>query len=284
MHDPLLSGREMQRRDIPRLAIAVSILGFSHSLAGAHTGERLGFLILHGKNPGGPYLPNFKNLIDNIQRENWLFMLPDMPWSRGRYLEGDWDQAMQEIANHVNTLKGQGATKIILIGHSMGCPAAMSYVARGGDASALALLAPGHSPHGYYTWPVAKAVRESIDEARALVASGQGEEGTYRFYDLNQGQRLSVVTTAKNYLSYFDPQSDAEMGRTASKIPTSIPVLTVIGEKDPLFKSLKNYYVKKLPPHPLSDYIEVAGGHMETPNIAADKLIAWVQKVAASLE
>lgn len=273
----------MKRRDITRLAFAAAGLStLHHSLAYAQTGERLGFLLLHGKNPGGPNSPDFNNLVAAIRRENALAMLPDMPWSRNRYLAGNWDQAMQEIAGHVNTLKDKGATRIFLVGHSMGCPAAMGYVARGGVVSGLALLAPGHVPQGYYAWPVAKQVHDSIDEARALVAAGKGDEGTHRFNDFNQGRSLIVIATAKNYLSYFDPESDAEMGRTASRIPASVPVLTVIGEKDPLFKLLKDYYVKKLPANPLSNYLEVSGGHVETPNIAADQVIAWAKQVVAT--
>ena len=272
----------MKRRDITRLAFAAALSPLAPGLAWAQTGERLGFLLLHGKNPGGPDTPDFNKLVAAIQRENWLVMVPNMPWSRGRYLAGNWDQAMQEIADHVKTLKDKGATQIILVGHSMGCPAAMSYVARGGIVSGLALLAPGHAPQGYYTWPLGKRVHESIDEARALVASGKGEEGTHRFNDLNQGRSMIVVATAKNYLSFFDPESDAEMGRTAPRIPASVPVLSVIGEKDPLFKLVKDYYVNKLPANPLSEYLEVAGGHVVTPNVAADQVIAWVKKVVVS--
>ena len=139
---------------------------------------------------------------------------------------------MSEIENHVNALKNKGANKIVLIGHSMGVPAAMSYAARGGKVDGLVLLAPGHIPKGYYTYPRLKAVRDSIDDARARVASGKGSE-TARFIDINQGREQTIVTTAQNYLSYFDPDSDADMGNTAARIPAPIPVLKVIGKNAP---------------------------------------------------
>lgn len=272
----------MKRRDIARLAGAAALSPLVQGLAWAQTGERLGFLLLHGKNPGGPDTPAYNGLVAAIHRENWLEMVPDMPWSRRRYLAGHWDQAMQEIAGHVQSLRDKGATKIVLVGHSMGCAAALSYAARGGAVDALVLLAPGHVPKGYYTWAVAKDVRASIDEARALVAAGKGEDGTHRFNDFNQGRPLTVVTTAKNYLSFFDPESDAEMERMAPRVPAAVPVLSVIGEKDPLFKFLKDYYVPKLPANPRTEYLEVAGGHVETPNVAADQVIAWAKKALLS--
>ncbi len=243
----------------------------------ASTDARIGVLMLHGKNPGSNQDPNFGQLKARLEREGWLVVFPDMPWSRRRYLEGHWDQAMAEIAGHVKTLQDQGATRIVLMGHSMGCPAAMSHAARGGVAHGLVLLAPGHVPRGYYTVPRLKPVRESIDEARALVAAGKGDE-TQSFNDINQGRQQPVIATPKNFLSYFDPDSDADMGVTAPRIPAGVPVLTAIGEGDPLFKGVRSYFVDKLPANPNSQLLEVRGGHLDTPREASEQIVAWIRK------
>lgn len=242
--------------------------------------ERIGILMLHGKSPGSAQDPYFSPIKTRLEAEGWLVQLPDMPWSRSRYLEGHWDAAMQEMSGYVQALRAQGATRIVLVGHSMGAPAALSFAARGGDAQALVLLAPGHIPKGYYTYPPLKAVHDSIDEARALVAAGKGD-GRERFADINQGRQQPVITTAKNYLSYFDPDSDAEMSVTAPRVPPATPVLTVIGEKDPAFKRLRSYYVDLLPAHPHSRYLEVSGGHVETPRVAYDDMVAWIKTAVA---
>ena len=65
-----------------------------------------------------------------------------------------------------------GATRIVIWGHSMGVPAAMSHAARGGVAHALVLMAPGHVPRGYFTSPSLAPVRDSIQSARELLAAG----------------------------------------------------------------------------------------------------------------
>jgi pimeloyl-ACP methyl ester carboxylesterase len=109
-----------------------------------------------------------------------------------------------------------------------------------------------------------------------LVAAGKGDSDE-RFNDINQGRQQPVITTARNFLSYFDPTSDAEMSVTAPRIPAKTPVMTVIGEKDPLFSSIKSYYVDKLPANPNSKYLEVAGGHRDTPRVANDAVIAWIK-------
>jgi pimeloyl-ACP methyl ester carboxylesterase len=242
--------------------------------------QRIGVLMLHGKNPGNNQDPNFSPLKATFEREGWVVALPDMPWSRGRYLEGNWDKAMAEMAAHIKTLRDQGATKIVVVGHSMGAPAALSHAARGGDASALVLLAPGHVPELYYTVPSLKVVHDSIDEARALVAAGKGDSRE-RFSDINQGRQQNVITTAKDYLSYFDPTLDAEMSVTAPRVPATTAVMTVIGEKDPLFRRIKAYFVDKLPANPKNKYLEIPGGHLETPRVASDEMIKWIKTVLA---
>lgn len=242
--------------------------------------ERIGVLMLHGKNPGSNMDPNFGLMKGNFERQGWLVSFPDMPWSRGRYLDGHLDKAVAEIASHIKGLRDQGATKIVIAGHSMGVPTGMAYAARAGDVDAMVALAPGHIPLGYYTYPCCKIVHDSINEARALVAAGKGDSRE-RFSDINQGRQQIVITTAKDFLSYFDPTSDAEMSVTAPRMPAKTAVMTVVGEKDPLFKFVKGYYVDKLPANPKNKYLEVSGGHLDTPRVANDEVIAWIKTAVA---
>lgn len=273
----------MQRRLFPvrfLLSISFAVLAAAMAPLTAAAQERIGVLMLHGKNPGSNMDPNFGLMKGNFERQGWLVAYPDMPWSRGRYLDGNLDKALTEIAGHVKGLRDQGATKIVIAGHSMGVPTGMAYAARAGDVDALVQLAPGHIPLGYYTYPGLKAVRDSIDEARALVASGKGDSNE-RFNDINQGRQVLVITTAKHFLSYFDPTSDAEMSVTAPRIPAKTLVMTVVGEKDPLFSQVKSYYVDKLPANPKNKYLEVSGGHLDTPRVANDAVIAWIKATVA---
>ena len=269
----------MQRRNFLirfLLSIGCVVLAVAMAPSIAAAQERIGILMLHGKNPGSNMDPNFGSMKGNFERQGWLVAFPDMPWSRGRYLDGNLDRALVEIAGHVKGLRDQGATRIVIAGHSMGVPTGMAYAARAGDVDALVQLAPGHIPLGYYTYPVLKAVRDSIDEARALVAAGKGDSNE-RFNDINQGRQQPVITTARNFLSYFDPASDAEMSVTAPRIPARISVMTVIGERDPLFSRIRSYYVDMLPANPKNKYLEVSGGHLDTPRVANDAVIAWIK-------
>lgn len=270
----------MNRRRFSALLAASGLglgLGLSLPSAGQDV-ERIGVLMLHGKNPGSAHDPHFRSLMYRLEREGMTVLLPDMPWSRTRYLEGDWDQAMREIGQHAAALRAKGASHVVLMGHSMGVPAALSFAARTGGVSALVLFAPGHVPRGYYSSPRLSAVRKSIDEARALVADGKGGESA-RFADINQGKVLSVSMPAKDYLSYFDPDSDADMGVTAPRLPANIPVLTVIGNADPLFSTARAYFHDKLPANPKTRYLEVDANHLTTPEAAKEQAIAWMREV-----
>ena len=270
----------MLRRLFSILALSSSLLIVAVTAVPAAAQERIGVLMLHGKNPGSNMDPNFGLMKGNFERQGWLVAFPDMPWSRGRYLDGGLDQAMAEIASHIKTLRDQGATKIVIAGHSMGVPTGMAYAVRGGDVDALVQLAPGHTPVGYYNQPWGKVVRESIDEARALVAAGRGDTRE-RFSDINQGRQLPVVSTSKDYLSYFDPTSDAEMSITAPRIPAKVAVMTAVGEKDPLFRFIKSYYIDKLPANSKNKFLEVSGGHLDTPRASNDEVIAWIKAAVA---
>ncbi len=270
----------MLRRLFSTLALATFALAAALTGSPAEAQQRIGVLMLHGKNPGSNMDPNFSPSKATFEREGWLVRFPDMPWSRGRYLDGHWDKAMTEVAAEVKALRDAGATKIVLVGHSLGAPAALSHAARGGDVQALVLLAPGHIPLGYYTFPSLKVVHDSVNEARALLTAGKGDSRE-RFSDINQGRQQTVVTTARDYLSYFDPTSDAEMSVTAPRVPAGTPVMTAIGEKDPLFKQVKAYYADKLPANPKSKYLEVSGGHLDTPRVASDEIVKWIKAAVA---
>lgn len=258
-------------------AVLVAFLLLAMTPAMTFAQDRIGVLMLHGKNPGNPNDPNFGSLKAKLDHEGMITLMPDMPWSARRYIDGDWDKAMAEIDGHVKTLRGRGATKIVIAGHSMGCPAAMSYAARSGNVDAIALLAPGHVPEAYMNF---KVTRDSITEARELVAAGKGDTRK-DFNDLNQGKPLQVRLTAKDYLSYFDPASDAEMSVTAAKFPGKTAVLWVIGDADPLFGRGRGYVFDKLPANPKNKYLEVSANHLTTPVVARDAVADWIKAAVA---
>jgi pimeloyl-ACP methyl ester carboxylesterase len=268
----------MNRRQLLSAIVLISTTVFG---AAAQAAERVGVLMLHGESAGTADDPLFSRLKYRFQKEGMLVRIPDMPWSSTRYLDGNWSQAMAETAAHVAALRKDGATRIVLIGHGMGCPAVLGFAARKGDVQEFVLLAPSHIPSEFYSASPFKTVHDSVEEARSLVKLGRGADRK-SFAAINLGKPQVINISAENYLSYFDPTSDAEMSVTAPKIPSSTATLVVIGDRDPLIKSARAYLVDKLPANPKSSYLEVSANHLSTPAVAADAVVEWIKKTVAN--
>ncbi len=248
--------------------------------------DKLGVVLMHGKQGGGPRDSSLDVLHKKLQEAGMVVIKPEMPWSFNRFIDGNWAKAMDEIKLHVAKAKEAGATQVVLMGHSLGSPAAMSYAARHADVAAIALLAPGHIPY-YYSLcipfsPIRMcAVKEGVEYARKEMEAGNGDK-KQALTDINQGRRNVVWMTPRDYLSYFEPDSDAEMAMTAGKIPAHIPVLWVIGDKDYLIREGRAYVFDKLPPNPKSQYLEVSANHLTTPAVAADQIVSWIKLAVAA--
>ncbi len=261
------------------LAILLALGLATHAVAEP---DKIGVLLLHGKQGGGARDTSLDVLHKKLQEQGWIVLKPEMPWSTNRYIEGDWDQAMAEMDAHVRKLKEMGATKVAVMGHSLGSPAALSYAVRHpGQVQALGLLAPGHVPY-YYSLcipysPISMCgVKESVESARKEMAVGNGDK-RQTLVDINQGRRGPIWMTPRQYLSYFDPASDAEMAVTAPRIAPQVPVLWVIGDRDSLVKEGRAYVFDKLPANPRSRYLEVQANHLTTPAVAADQVVEWLR-------
>lgn len=251
------------------------------------TPSEVGVVILHGKQgiPDGPFSP-INKLFGELTSKGYLVARPEMPWSRKRYLEGHWQQAMSEIKASVEQLRSNGAKKIVIAGHSIGSPAALSFAAQNGDIDGVALMAPGHVPLLYSECltriaPISLcAVKESLVEAQAMIAAGKGQEKG-RFTDINQGASVANFATANDFLSYFDPMGDAEMSVSAKKLTSRTAVLWIIGHNDSLVKLGKQYVFDLLPPNPKHKYVEIRSNHFRTPIDGLDHIVLWIDSIAA---
>jgi pimeloyl-ACP methyl ester carboxylesterase len=252
----------MNRRALLAGGLALVTLG-PQARAAAATGA----VLVHGKQdtPGG----SLGAVASKLTAAGLSIEAPAMPWARSRYLSGNWTEAMSIIAGSVKSLQAKGAKSVILVGHSMGCPAALSYASRSVAVAGLALTGPGHNPTFFYDTGL---TRESVDRARAMVKAGKGGE-IATFADGNQGSPTSVTMSATDYLSFLDPQGPAVMGRYVGAI--KVPVLLAVGTADGGALGFAKQYGKSLLKGPRSRYLEVAAGHGATPGQAADDIAAW---------
>jgi pimeloyl-ACP methyl ester carboxylesterase len=187
---------------------------------------------------------------------------------------------MAEIAREVAALRQAGAQSVILLGHSMGTAAAISYAALKGDVEGIVLTAPGHVP---ITYQQMDFMRDALATAKRMVAAGQGGEIAV-FADSNQGQRLSPRMKAADYVSWFDPDGDAEMSRMAAKVRPRTAALLIVGDQDRIVSVARATIFDRLPPDPRNAYVQIRANHVQTLTEGAPHFLAWLKARAHDAE
>lgn len=239
---------------VPLLSVAVALGAMVPALAFELRGA--GVVLIHGKAGGqGPLQP----LAQGLKARGATVVLPRMSWTSGYRT---YDQTLGEVQAAVSRLKAGGASRIVLAGHSLGANISMGYAARVGGVDAVVALAPGHRPDF-----IASQTGESLAQAKAMVAAGQGAQKG-RFLDFNQGRTFPITTTAEAYLNFFDPSGPAAQAAQASGV--RVPTLWVIGTGDRAAMNDRVAYS--------GTRIVVEADHQTTPRVAVAEVIDWLQK------
>jgi pimeloyl-ACP methyl ester carboxylesterase len=234
--------------------------------------DELGVVYVHGK---GVWAGAFDGGIVSLLREAGAKVAtPEMPWSFSRIYAASYEQGLNEIDAAVAGLKAQGATEIVIIGHSLGANAAIGYAASHGPLAAVVVISPGHLPE---VEGLERRTREALIEAAQLVASGQGDV-RHRFPDLIQGVPTVVSATPFVYMSMFDPNGPAVMPKNAAAMPP-IPFLWVVGKFDPIVVRGRDYAYTLAAKNPKSRYVEFFAGHLSTSRAARSTIVEWLKSL-----
>jgi pimeloyl-ACP methyl ester carboxylesterase len=258
-------------------AILIALLApaFAAAAAGASR-QGFGIVYLHGKASWPGALNG--GILSALEDEGALVAKPEMPWSFNRRYAATYDQAMAEIDAIVAELKAKGATRIVVIGHSLGANAAIGYAARHPDLAGVVALAPGHLPEAA---PMRGFVSDAVARAKQLIADGKGDV-SQGFPDMAQGIPLVAHATPRVYLSMFDPDGPAVIPKNAAAIGAEkppVPLLWVVGKLDPIDSRGPEYAYDAAARNPKSKYIEVFAGHLTTPLAAHKQVIEWINSL-----
>ena len=254
--------------------LLVLLAGFTFTGFPAMAGEKIGVVLMHGKNRTAGEKSPIGKLAYALEVADFIVVAPDMPWSRSRGFDKTYAESMAEIDRAVAKLKDKGAAKIVVGGHSLGANAALGYGARREGLAGILAIAPGHTidGDGFH-----KLVDFDYRRAKEMVAVGKGDEET-GFKDVNQGKKSTKTMKAKVYLSWFDPEGPAPMPKNAANLKPGTPLMWIIGERDRLMmKRGKEYAFARAPAHPNNAYVIVKGGHRDTPEEGAERIIKWLK-------
>jgi pimeloyl-ACP methyl ester carboxylesterase len=237
----------------------------------------IGVVFLHGKN-GSPNSPAIKGVVEAMKSAGMEVRVPDMPWSRSRGYNAGYEDTMREVHQLVEAMKKSGVKTVFVAGHSLGANGAIGYAAMFSDVDGIVAIAPGHTPDVPNFQGI---VASSVKKARDMVAEGHGAEKA-EFTDTNQGRVSSVTTTADIYLGYFSPDGSAVIPSNIQKWKKNIPLIWIVGKKDPMYERGDFYAYKKAPVNPANQYVVVDADHMGTPDVVEDQVVEWIQKVAGA--
>lgn len=234
--------------------------------------SKIGVVVLHGKwgSPSGPSKP----FADQLESAGFLVESPELPWSGRRTYDAGVEAMVADIDTAVQSLRGKGAEKVCVAGHSMGAAGAIRYAGQT-RVDCLIVLAPGHNPESMImrSWTA-----RDLSTARDMVANGKGDASA-PFDDYNSGNRTKKVNVkARVFIEYFDGDGPFNMANNANHVLPGTPVLWVVGQDEAegpkrsggtAFRALPETAPKKI--------VEVPGGHLATPEKSGAIAIEWLR-------
>lgn len=255
---------------------ALACLAVSGLTAPAMAQGATGLIYMVGKqSPNNT--PGSGDIAAKAQSAGIKVIVPSVPWGQGGWekISVTPDQVFTMIDGWANQLRAQGVQRIVIGGHSLGANVALSYAAARQNVAGVVMAAPGHNPGGSYNR--VPAIKEAIERACELTKSGQGNQ-SFTGQDDNQGNAIRVSTTAAVYCGWMNPRGRASMPVQARDLPANIPVMLIIGTKDPSFGYAENNIYKPAAKNPYSRYLVIEGGeHRNTDHAASQRIVDWIK-------
>jgi pimeloyl-ACP methyl ester carboxylesterase len=241
-------------------------LGLTNAVAGT-----VGVVLMHGLQ--GEPTRFVGGLASSLRWAGYLVETPEMCWSRRRLFDRALPDCLTEIDAAADKLRHEGATAIVIAGHSLGGTAAIAYGALHPDLLGVIALAPAGDPGAFPPGANAEAIADSVAAAQGMVAKGNGASTAW-FKDVNRGQSFNVMTSATIYLSFLGPDALTHLPAEVPKL--KVPLLWVAGSQDPTQRNEPAYAYDKVQRNPLNRFVTVDADHLGTPDAASDAVLTWL--------
>lgn len=262
-------------RVIARLLLAA--LAAAAPLSALAQAEPIGIVIMHGK--GGSPNHFVSDLARSLERKDYLVANLEMPWSGRLGFSLPVSRAEADVAAAVADLRGKGAKKVFVAGHSLGGAFTLHLAGRLTADGFIVIALGGDAANPFYR----KSVAGSIARAEQLVAEGKGSVPV-RLEDFEGGRgTYTIETVPAAYLTWYDLNGAMNMGRAAKAANPQSPILWIIQKRDypGLLKSSPLIF-RMLPPSPLTRLYEPDSDHLNAPGASADEIARWTREVAVA--
>lgn len=262
-------------RMLARLVLAV--LSVTVPLSVVAQGEPIGIVIMHGK--GGSPNRYVSDLARSLEGKGYLVANLEMPWSGRLSYSLPVSRAEADVDAAVAGLRGKGAKKVFIAGHSQGGAFTLHLAGRQAVDGFIAIAPGGDVANPFFR----KNIAASIARAEQLAAEGKGNEPV-RLEDYEGGRGTYMIETVPaTYLTWHDLNGALNMGRAAKAANPQLPILWIIPKRDypGLLKSSPLYF-RMLPANPLTKLYWPESDHLNAPGASADEIARWTKEVAGA--
>jgi pimeloyl-ACP methyl ester carboxylesterase len=252
-------------------------LALAAPLAAMAQGEPIGIVIMHGK--GGSPSGLVAELATALESKGYAVANVEMPWSGKRNYDVSVSRAVEEAEAAVAGVRGKGAKKVFVAGHSQG-GAFVVHLAGKLAVDGFVVIAPGGNVDHFF---FRGKVSDSVARARRLIAEGKGSEpATLDDFEGHKGS-YQVVAAPAVYLTWFDPEGAMNMDKAARGANPAIPILWIVprGEAPGLRKTNIPMF-RSLPANPLTKLYEPDSDHRGAPSASAEEIARWTKEVASA--
>jgi len=237
--------------------------------------KKTGIVLMHGLGD----TPDAKSSIGKFAKEvesfGFAVVAPEMPWSKKRGLDKSFDDTMAEIDKAVAELKAKGVTRIAIGGQDLGANAAVAYGARHSELVGVLAIKPSVTPERP---EFQKETNDAIKRAKEMVAGGKGDDRA-DFMDGVNGKKGLLKTTARTYVSWYDPEGPAVLPKNAARLNANTSFMWMVRDTDSIGALGMDYAFAKAPANPHNVYKVISGFHTVLGSKGANEVATWLKSL-----
>jgi pimeloyl-ACP methyl ester carboxylesterase len=234
-----------------------------------------GYLLLHGKG-AGPEYPGcaMTPVAERMQAEGKLYDHRANSWALGSVFYKPYESCLEEIAAGIQRLTKRGATRIHLVGHSIGANMLFYYATKFSNFKSIVSLSPAHNTHleKFNQWSL-----WSRRKAEALLAEGRDEPDN--FIDTSMMETYIIKCLPSAYLSYLSPQGNSVMTKNVRRISQPINLFLASGTNDFTQVEVERLLYSPAPKLPSSQLLQTADGHILITTNTYEKWTHWCENL-----